>query len=172
MDFRLPILLLTALPLGFTGLVLASRAWRGQRQSITARQWARVTGRVVTSTIATTMIRQRISTSTGRYRWLERYAPRIEYEYQVGAQRLTGTRLHFGEVLYSSDAASSQYIVNRYRVGSEVMVYYDPANPANAVLMPGIGWGTVILWGLAFLALGIAGWLTWIILTSPPLLLS
>ncbi|HNB52339.1 MAG TPA: DUF3592 domain-containing protein [Anaerolineales bacterium] len=167
MDFRPIIFLLTVLPLLLTAGILAARAWQGQRKVIAARKWPRTTGRVVFSAVEETMLRQRISTSTSRYRWVKRFVPQIVYEFQVGGKIIKGTRVYFGEVLFSSDTTSSQRVVERYPVGSPVTVYYAPDHPEDAVLELRLGWGTRLLWGVTFGLLGVTGWLAWIIFSSP-----
>lgn len=170
MDFRPIIFLLTLLPVLLTAIILAARAWQGQRQVFAARQWTRTTGRVISSQVEERLIRQRKSTHVASYRWLKRYAPQVVYEFQAYKKHFQGTRIHFGEVLYSSEKGSAERVLVRYPAGSPVEVYYNPVNPAESVLEPRTGWGTKILWLVVFFILGVTGWVAWIIASSPPIL--
>lgn len=63
------------------------------------------------------------------------YRPRIRYKYVVAEQEYSGQRrslINVGVGFFLRGAA--QRIVDRYPVGSEVIVFYDPANPGEAIL--------------------------------------
>lgn len=167
MDFRPIIFLVTGLPLLLLAGIFATRAWHGQRKVFAARKWPRTTGRVISATIEETTLRQRVGTSTSRYRWVKRYVPQIVYEFQVDGKIFRGTRVYFGEVLFSSDTTSSQRVVEQFPIGSPVTVYYAPDHPEDAVLQLRVGWGTRLAWGLAFGLLGVTAWVAWIIFSSP-----
>lgn len=61
----------------------------------------------------------------------------VEYRFEVAGVRHRGDVLQFGHPQKSS--AIDQELVDRYAVGTEVEVHYDPADPATAVLIPGGG---------------------------------
>lgn len=110
------------------------------------------------------MIRQRVRTSVSRYRWVKRYTPRILYEYSAQGRIFRGARIYFGEILYSSDPNDASRLLTRYPVGN-VTVYYNPVNPAEAILEPRVGPGTIILWSVASLLLITIGFIARIIFT-------
>jgi hypothetical protein len=64
------------------------------------------------------------------------FHPAITYEYEVNGQRYRGDRLRASDSFYSMGMlpGSAQAVVNRYPVGAPVTVYYNPANPQEAVL--------------------------------------
>ncbi len=65
------------------------------------------------------------------------FVPDIEYRYTVDGQDLTSKGLRAGmKVLYSRKVARS--VANEYHAGQLVMIAYDPANPSNALLEPGL----------------------------------
>jgi len=68
------------------------------------------------------------STSDGRS-----YSAEIEFEYDLNGQRYTGDR-HSYFSFGTSSQTHSQEIVDRYPVGREVSVYYDPGEPSESVL--------------------------------------
>jgi hypothetical protein len=57
--------------------------------------------------------------------------PFVEYEYKVDRRKLRGNRITIGEKISGFELEST---LARYPVGATVTVYYDPANPKNAVL--------------------------------------
>lgn len=72
--------------------------------------------------------------------------PVVQYAYQVMGQTLQGRKVQPGPEVGGTGAHK---VVNRYPAGAQVMVYYDPNNPSDAVLersMPGfIKWLWVAL---------------------------
>jgi hypothetical protein len=71
------------------------------------------------------------------------YKAKVVYNYQVGGQALVGDRRRFLETS-SNNARRAQEAINRYPVGAQVMVYFDPNNPQVSVLEPGAGVGGLI----------------------------
>lgn len=131
---------------GATAAMLAALAWRAQSTAQRARRWPRVQGQVIAASVQERQVRQRISTSTGRYRMATRYSARITYAYLVGGRRYTAERLRLGPVLLSSDTRAAEREIARYPIGSSVIVSYDPSNPSDATLETNVGWGTRLLW--------------------------
>ena len=65
-------------------------------------------------------------------------APLVLYAYQVDGQVFQGHRVRagdeFGRVRTAGTESSASNTVARYPSGSCVVVYFDPANPANSAL--------------------------------------
>ncbi len=61
------------------------------------------------------------------------YKPLIEYRYEVDGQTYTSKRYDIIDAA-SSARAGKERILERYEVGETVTAYYDPDNPAEAVL--------------------------------------
>lgn len=81
----------------------------------------------------------------------------IHYEYRVNGKRYTGKRVSLGEDLGDHDVAG---MLDRYPLGSSVTVYYNPANPAEAVLerdAPEGVWRTMIILVIVLIALAVGG---------------
>jgi hypothetical protein len=73
------------------------------------------------------------------------------YDYTVNGEKYLGARIFFGDTflsLFSFAAAKSA--ITKYKEGQTVTVYYNPNNPANSVLEPGVKWQA-----LAALVLGV-----------------
>ncbi len=64
------------------------------------------------------------------------YTAQIMYSYTVSGQNFAGIRISDGPM--SGTRRQTQPIVDRYPAGATVKVYYDPANPSEAVLEKGI----------------------------------
>jgi len=63
------------------------------------------------------------------------YRPQISYQFQVGGRYYSSSQISSGAIYYSGDGSKeATEIVNRYPVGSQVQVHYNPNNPSNAVL--------------------------------------
>jgi hypothetical protein len=95
------------------------------------RDWQPASGRILSSTV----VRRRSSRGgTSSY-------PAIVYEYSVGGMNYQGQKITSG---LSWGGSGSGKIVARYPAGSAVTVYYDPNNPADAVLERSVN--TIVTW--------------------------
>lgn len=117
--------------------------WYGWR----ALRWPAAAGRILTADV-----RHRRGRRGG-------YLPEVAYEYVVGDQTATGSRLTFGgRTLLSERGARTA--LRGAEPGVEVTVYYDPRQPHRSVLLPGVtvmdvGW---LIVGLIVLAAGVFRW--------------
>lgn len=74
----------------------------------------------------------------------KRYYAEVSYEFTVGDVDFTGDRIVF-EYLRKGSITTAKGIVNRYRKGKKVTVFYMPKDPKQSVLQPGfqlraVGW--------------------------------
>jgi hypothetical protein len=78
------------------------------------------------------------------------YNMRVEYQFQVDGRTWWGSRLGFVNV--AGDYAWTMRVRERYPIGSSVPVWYEPSNPKNCVLEPGVTWvnGLIPAFGLLF----------------------
>jgi hypothetical protein len=88
-------------------------------------------------TVAGTIRTARVEQVLGRKSRETAYFPRVEFSYSVAGQTYQGDRLS------AHGSASDVYpkakvTIDRYPVGSEHRVYYDPANPTSSLLEPGM----------------------------------
>jgi len=88
---------------------------------------------------------------------------RIRYQYAVAGHSFESRRLFFGVVsnddIYLKDGStlSDGGLIARFPAGSEVKVYYDPADPTRAVLLPTAEHNTkfvTLFFGYGFIAVG------------------
>jgi len=134
-------LLFIAFGLGFS-LVYALPFLRSFR----TRRWPCVTGRIYQA---------RVKASYNITERERHYKPDIRYEYQVAGKTYRSHRLG----IYARSGAGYVFATDameRYPEGSKVNVYYDPADPADAVLIQGPEYqalvGALIPW--VFVGLG------------------
>jgi hypothetical protein len=114
---------LTVIPVVIIAIVLLSIARRGSAQANASKHWESTTGQVLLSQIQM----RRASARTGMTPY-----PVVVYEYQVMGQRYQSSRISFGTDMGGSLVA--QPTLDKYPAGSTVTVYYNPTNPAEAVL--------------------------------------
>jgi hypothetical protein len=114
----------------FLGIIFFTR-----RKVAQAGSWPSTMGMVTLSTIEM----RRGSEGSSAY-------PVVHYSYQVMGQPLQGHKVMPGPDVGGSGAHK---VVARYPIGAQVMVYYNPENPSEALLergMPGyIKWFWIIL---------------------------
>lgn len=61
--------------------------------------------------------------------------PVVVYQYQVNGQAYQGQTIKAGEQFFNIRIiGQAQETVRRYPVGAQVMVYYNPSNPAESAL--------------------------------------
>ena len=102
-------------------LLIAILTVRRSVQTRKAAQWARASARITRSEIEAQHFKKDVTQVTN--------VPRIEYDFEAGAQTIHGNRVSFGDA-----GPTPQDVLKRYPAGAVVSVYYDPANPADCVL--------------------------------------
>ncbi len=118
------------------GLAVAIYGFQRYRTARTSFDWPRVAGIIIASYVEESF------TIDGGYF----YKPCVEYEYDVDEADHYSERLTFGRTKFP-DLEFAEYVAERYPVGGVVEVYYDPDNPANAVLEPGDATGLKVIAG-------------------------
>ena len=141
------VLLLVALvPIGISLVVARTKRARIRR----AAAWRATSGRVIASAVR-----------AGHPEWaihnpLLENMPRVRYAFEVDGRRFEGERIGFGD---DSGGANTAATLARYPVGATVTVYYDPADPSEAVLEReaprGLGGGCLRLAAIALAAVAV-----------------
>ena len=118
-------LLLTTGIIGFVLLILntifLAIIYLMRRKMAAVSQWPSTMGTVVMSRI------EQRSSSEGGYTDY----PVVQYSYQVGGQAFQSLKLAPGPEVGGTGARK---VVARYPAGAQVMVFYNPQNPSEAVL--------------------------------------
>jgi hypothetical protein len=71
------------------------------------------------------------------------YSAKIRYAYDVGGRRYECDRYRYG--MMGSGRRGAQAVAASYPAGRGIVVHYNPANPADAVLRPGVQAGDFFL---------------------------
>ncbi len=124
-------LLCTAL--GLAGLVLGLAGVRDVRRAVRSRDWPTVPGRVISSEL----IRHERPAPQGMESTRAWYEARVHYEYAPDRVRIgsSSVRLEPSERRSEPDARAA---LERYRPGTEVQVAYNPGEPTESLLEPGL----------------------------------
>jgi hypothetical protein len=113
--------------IGFAGLVLLVGLNEMFKASAT-KHWPTTTGRIVTSSVG------KVKT-TRTYYWV----PAITFTYQIGTQTYTSSRYSASIQTGFFIRRSVERILAHHPPGSHAIVSYQPSDPANAILAPGVG---------------------------------
>ncbi len=110
------------------------------RKARATRSWPTTTGRI---------LHARVSRYEGYVRggggYHTYYDPAVTYEYTVDGTTYQGKRIAIGTG-YSTQARNAvKRRISAYHAGKEVQVFYDPADPKQAVLEHGIEGGVMLL---------------------------
>ncbi len=84
------------------------------------------------------------------------YSPDIEYQYSLDSKHYSSNNFTYMGTFGLSKEYSDKYI-NKYTVGSEIEVSYNPKTPEVAVIIPGVHWGqytSMLLLTLIFFCCG------------------
>jgi hypothetical protein len=105
----------------YQGLKIIAAEIQTWRKAIASREWLSNVGQIISS---------ELHTSYGRR---ATYSPRAKYSYTVAGQNYTGESIVFAwrEVF---DREAAEKVVQSYRPGQTVMVFYDPQQPHESTL--------------------------------------
>lgn len=126
-----------------------------QRQQAAARQWLSTQGTVSVAVERFWVVDPDDDAGSTWRRLLMRAD--VEYTYTAAGVAYRSNRIALGSKFYASRAALVRNAAQRYQAGEPVQVFYNPDDPAEAVLEPrAVGVG--LLWGVASLLLAVAAW--------------
>jgi hypothetical protein len=138
---------IAALTMVAIGAVLTVRCVLDVLSAVLSHRWPRTTGTIIASEVE-------------RSRDVEggvSYRAHVTYRYVVDGRELEASRIRFGDRLEVSWSAPAAGTVGRYPVGTAVSVRYNPHDPKDAVLEPGINGlllGSAVV-AVPFLAVGL-----------------
>jgi hypothetical protein len=130
----------------FLGVGIGISTWGSSvlKNAKASSSWPIVEGKVVASDVE----RERSTSGTGgERRTSTTYKANVFYEYSVDGTKYSSDKVSFGEYS-SSNQRHARQIVNRYRKGKIVQVYYNPGKPDVAVLEPGVSWSSYMPLGM------------------------
>jgi hypothetical protein len=105
------------------GLLAPVYLWRKERKRAASARWPTCPGRVLETKVAHRRGEE------GDY-----YEPLVTYEYAVGGRIYRGNRIGWTRGPYAPAAPAIERYLKRYRAGTPLDVYYNPAVPTEAVL--------------------------------------
>jgi len=106
--------------------LIVSAILQKSRAKKAASEWLTVQGLVEDSQMSIRHARSSSGTSSTQYR------PKVTYQYQVNGQSISNDSIAFGDGNMPRKKAEEK--LAQYPKGAMVMVHYDPADPAKAVL--------------------------------------
>lgn len=113
------------------GLACVLLAVYYRRKRLKALSWPSVPGKVINSSV---LIRTQEDSGDA----ITTYLPQIQYEYQINGNSYVSNVWRFGVGFATSFREwEARSAVERYPTGSAIAVFFNPANPAEAVLEPG-----------------------------------
>jgi len=81
-----------------------------------------------------------------------RFQTKIIYQYTAGGRLYSGSNIAFGDFSIRSRKQAIT-VSQKYPEGKRITIYYDPDNPGNSVLEPGISMNCYGFMGLGFTAM-------------------
>jgi hypothetical protein len=115
----LPLIILVVL-----GIFLYRRSQQGKAAKEAAQAWPGTMGTVLMSSVQS----KHSDKSTSIY-------PVVVYQYVVNGKNYQSQTIKAGEQFFNVRVmGQAQETVNRYPIGAQVMVYYNPANPQESAL--------------------------------------
>jgi hypothetical protein len=129
------------------GAILLFFAIRTRKKSNASMAWPSTAGQ-----ISEASVRQNSSTDEdGHVNFT--YSPVVEYDFTVNGQAFKGRRINYG-VTASPSREAAQKEVDRFPVGMQVTVFYNPEKPGEAVLEKKVVTSKVgLILGSVFMAL-------------------
>ena len=115
------------------GGVFALKSFSLRRQGHICAQWAVASGRILEVRGKVKLVEDG---DDRRHRDDQFFGATVKYAYQVGGRDYRSTRLYVGRPVFGGSPKVAQDIIAKYRSGAAVSVFYDPANPAEAMLEP------------------------------------
>jgi hypothetical protein len=111
---------------GAIGILLIFKSVNDKKKVGASANWPSTTGSITRSSVAE-------SVSTSNDDNITHYYPQVTYTYQVAGTTFEGKHIMFGAV-ESGSHTKAQATIALYPVGKSVSVYYNPADPKEAVL--------------------------------------
>jgi Protein of unknown function (DUF3592) len=116
---------------------------RTRRQASASSRWPTVPGTITASNVLEEEIEDRSHDDKSIIRKIHRYQVDLRYAYQVGKRDFVGTAGNWGWTGVYGLRELAEKAASQYSQGQPVIVYYDPEQPANAVLEPDNQQGSV-----------------------------
>jgi hypothetical protein len=118
-------------------------------RQFTARSFPAVNGQIIHSSVETEWLGNKSKGQTAFFR------SEMHYQYQVNGRTYEGSRYRFEPDQSDSNPGPATALVNAHPNGSSVTVFYNPREPEESLLSPGVTGHDLFLFPLfAFMAFG------------------
>jgi len=117
------------LALGAIGAFLIVYGVRSRKKAAASQAWPSTEGWITSAEVW----ESRSTDDEGHVRYA--YYPTVAYTYTIEGRSYAGKQISFGGVRGHGTPTKAQEALTRFPVGAQVSVYYDPTNPAEAVLV-------------------------------------
>ena len=132
------------------GIFLVLRTQRNKKKAEVSQAWPSTLGQVTDSHV------KRSESTDADGDTTTNYSAQVAYTYQVGGQDYSSQKVTFGFTPSYSNQSKAQGEADRYPVGKQVTVYYDPSKPSDAVLERQVSGGKVVMiLGIIFIVIGV-----------------
>ncbi len=131
----------TFLLLGLSCVVIGT--WKATI-GLKAKSWPKAVGRIIISKAEPLRANQKIRIAAS--------CISLDYIYLVGDKIYDGHNLDSGWSCFSSPKRVKE-ILKKYPTGKKVYVYYNPNNPSQSLLEPGLNWSIYFLWGIGIVTI-------------------
>lgn len=127
------------------GLILVLLGGFNIAQETPQNRWLTITGKVIDKQLIVTGQEhdEQVSTSIDdlpRNKETNfKFYPMVYYEYLLDDKLYQGELIEQPQLVYFSETNQSleaERVLDEYKIGESVLIYYDPDNPATAVLVP------------------------------------
>jgi hypothetical protein len=132
------------------GILLIRKNSKDKKKAAESLAWPTILGRVTCSQVE-------VSESSDEDGTSYTYTPHIEYAYILNGQTYTSNQVAFGGVTGTGNTKKSQLVVNQYPLNAVVKVFFNPANPNEAVLeqVTGSGAKGALIGGIVLVVIGV-----------------
>ena len=135
---------------GVIGLILLAVSAINLQKAQATKGWPSVSGKILRSQIVP------VEKIREKKQKLVLYRPEMAYSYSVGGKEYVAETIRT-DLQSQSNPADLKRLLDTYPVGQTVAVFYNPANPAEAVLEPGDNPQTKSLLGCGIVLAVVAG---------------
>ncbi len=136
---------------GVVGITIIGWSTYAIVRAFESRQWPSTTGEILNSVIV-----ERWERDYQDREYSTKYEAVVQYKYTVMEKEYISKRLSFNSKIRTTFRSVAEKEALRYKPGMAVEVYYDPAMPNEAVLMPGADFRLYIMLALGILSCGMS----------------
>ena len=128
---------------GIIGVVMLVKYFHDKKKAEESQNWSSAPGRITES-----YVRREESTDSEGYMTTS-YYPEVRYNYEFLGSEYTGDKIAFGGKVGGNQKKAQANLV-QHPVGKNVIIYYDPNNPEDAILERKMSGKSMLIIGVVF----------------------